>query len=288
MSPRQAVRTMVPATLRSFIRRLHRETPHRLRDLLPDLVDRYRPEISPLPPASLRAAVGLTSSRREFLDTGRAAAQSIDAAFDRVCGGSPAAYPRWLDFGCGAGRVSRHLMKREHQLWGIDTNSTAIRWAQTHLQPAIFLPIEPSGPAPFPAAFFDVVVAVSVFTHFAEPTQDIWLRELCRILRPGGLLFASTHSPTLTFTRPDLTPGQRASLSARGFLFAPGGGAFNEDSTFHSRLYLERSWGALFLLRDFCECGLAGYQDLSVWERAGIDPAGSSMPAPSSSRCASA
>jgi len=169
-------------------------------------------------------------------------------------------------------------MKRQRQLWGIDTDVAAIRWAQKHLGPAIFLLIEPSGPAPFPAAFFDVVVAVSVFTHFAEAAQDIWLRELHRVLRPGGLLFASTHSPTLTFTRPDLTPAQHASLTARGFLFAPGGGPFNEGSAFHTRLYLESSWGALFLLREFREYGLAGYQDLSVWERAGI-AAGNSIPA---------
>jgi SAM-dependent methyltransferase len=146
-------------------------------------------------------------------------------------------------------------------------DAVGLKWAEKHLPDCRFSRLTPTGPAPFPASSFDVVVAVSVFTHLEEASQTLWLREIQRILRPGGYFLCSTHSAALTYTRPDLTESQLASLSARGFLFAPGGGPFSEDSAFHSRDYLERTWGAMFAIREFAEFGLAGYQDLSVWER---------------------
>jgi SAM-dependent methyltransferase len=115
--------------------------------------------------------------------------------------------------------------------------------------------------------FLDVVFANSVFTHFPEDLQILWLKELRRLLRAGGFFIVSTHSPTLTFTRPDLTPDQHATLLNRGFLFAPGNGPFSEDSAFHSRQYMEESWGRHFDLRSFASLGLVAYQDLSVWEK---------------------
>ena len=35
---------------------------------------------------------------------------------------------------------------------------------------------------------FDLVVALSVFTHMTEPLQVCWMRELRRVLQPRGLL----------------------------------------------------------------------------------------------------
>jgi ubiquinone/menaquinone biosynthesis C-methylase UbiE len=120
---------------------------------------------------------------------------------------------------------------------------------------------------PFPDASFDVVFAVSVFSHLDEKPQFGWLWEILRVLRPGGLFLASTHSEKLKFSRPDLTLEQHRSLNTRGFLFAPGGGAFKNDSSFHTRLYLEQEWGRLFSMRLHHDFGLAGFQDLTVWEK---------------------
>jgi hypothetical protein len=85
------------------------------------------------------------------------------------------------------------------------------------------------------------------------------------MLRPGGQLIATTHSPSLTFTRRDLTVAQHGDLQARGFLFAGGNVGFNEDSAFHSRPYLLDTWGKLMGMLLFKNNGMAGYQDLSVW-----------------------
>jgi ubiquinone/menaquinone biosynthesis C-methylase UbiE len=111
------------------------------------------------------------------------------------------------------------------------------------------------------------VYAASVFTHLPEHRQDTWLHELYRVLRPGGILIASTHSPELTWTRPDLSPEARGALQVKGFVFAPGSGSFNDDSAFHSREYLLAHWGRLFRNVDHRPFGLTNYQDLAAWVR---------------------
>jgi hypothetical protein len=75
------------------------------------------------------------------------------------------------------------------------------------------------------------------------------------------------HSHTLAHTRPDLSPSQLTRLEDEGFVFAPGGGSFNDDTAFHARSYLERHWAGVLRLRGFHEYGLFAFQDLSVWEK---------------------
>ncbi|HHC23785.1 MAG TPA: class I SAM-dependent methyltransferase [Desulfobacterales bacterium] len=43
----------------------------------------------------------------------------------------------------------------------------------------------PAAP-PFRDHFFDFVYAMSVFTHLTEEAEKLWIRELSRIIRPGG------------------------------------------------------------------------------------------------------
>jgi SAM-dependent methyltransferase len=150
------------------------------------------------------------------------------------------------------------------EISGVDIDRPAVRWARRHLGPG-FQAIEPRPPLPFADAAFDVVYAVSVFTHLDEEKQLDWLLEAHRVLRPGGLLIASTHHESLAWTRPDLIAAQKEKLAADGFLFAPGDGPFNDDSAFHTLPYLEKIWGGLFERRMYRQHGLAGYQDLSVW-----------------------
>jgi SAM-dependent methyltransferase len=267
-SPWRRAGRWLPRPLRRWLRVQAADARYRRRDILPDLRERLcGPPAGgvPLPPASLRRRVGLNSSREEFLTLGRGLSQSLLQAFEQAS--DPATtYPRWLDFGCGCGRVARCILAaRVGEVSGVDVDRPSVAWARRHLGPR-FQATSPRPPLPFPAASFDVVYAVSVFTHLDEPMQLAWLRELHRILRRGGLLLASTHHPDLQSTRPDLTAEQRQTLAAEGFLFASGGGSFNDDSSFHSPSYLARAWSPLFAPRRYAQHGLNGYQDLSVWE----------------------
>jgi SAM-dependent methyltransferase len=49
----------------------------------------------------------------------------------------------------------------------------------------------PAGvPLPYPDGTFDLVVSMDVVEHVSEPLP--WLRELVRVVRPGGSLFLTT------------------------------------------------------------------------------------------------
>ncbi len=101
----------------------------------------------------------------------------------------------FLDFGCGWGRFTR-LFSRDvpnAALFAVDPWEAAIRLCRTHMSGASFVQSPHEPPLPFRDGFFDVVFANSVFSHLAEHSARAWLTELARLLRPGGLLVATTH-----------------------------------------------------------------------------------------------
>jgi SAM-dependent methyltransferase len=267
---RRSLRRVLPPAGRRLLRRILDETPDRIRDAVPDALDRFRDPGLRLPPAALRRRVSLTSSRREYDATGEVLAHDVVRAFDAYRR-LDEEYPRWLDFGCGSGRIARHVARSPSvgRLTGIDVDTKAVAWLASTFPAGDFHAIAPEPPAPLPGSSFDVVYAVSVFSHFDENATDAWLAEISRLLRPGGLLIASTLSPKLTWTRPDLSEEDHLRLQRDGFLFAPGSGPFNENGAFSSRERLESRWGRVLEPRSFEEHGLAGYQDLTVWEKSG-------------------
>jgi SAM-dependent methyltransferase len=97
-----------------------------------------------------------------------------------------------LDFGCGAGRVLRTFLPNPNtDLHGCDIDRTSIEWLADNLSPplSVFVNRE-DPPLDRPGETFDLVYAVSVFTHITD-AWAAWLRELHRVLRPGGLLAAT-------------------------------------------------------------------------------------------------
>jgi SAM-dependent methyltransferase len=99
---------------------------------------------------------------------------------------------RVLDFGCGAGRTLRHFLAEagEAEIWGADIDVPSIEWISQNLCPPLHAArcgAEP--PLPFADGSFDLIWALSVFTHLVDPMR--WLAELHRVLAPGGQLIAS-------------------------------------------------------------------------------------------------
>lgn len=271
---RRLIRQIVPGRWRAGLRRAIADAKYRRRDFRADLRAIFSPRATPLPPANLRHRVGPNSSRAEFLHVGALCAADLMAVYSGLAR-DPAGDRRWLDFGCGCGRVARHLLAPEAaerfglgalSYTGVDVDVRQIRWAAEHL-PGRFEVIPPSPPTALPGGAFDVVFTISVFTHLDEADQETWLGELARLLRPGGLLLATTHAPEIAATSPGVTAGELAALGERGFLFRPSVGPFNEQSAFHSRAYLESIWSRHFESRGFFPRALGGFQDISAWER---------------------
>ena len=109
-------------------------------------------------------------------------------------------------------------------------------------------------------------MAISIFTHFTEEEQFAWLAEIRRLLRPGGLLVATTHAEELARAHPTLRETDFRALAERGFLFV-GADRFNDRSSFHRPDYLSKAWGPHLQLRLFLPRGFVGFQDLAIWER---------------------
>jgi SAM-dependent methyltransferase len=100
---------------------------------------------------------------------------------------------RILDFGSGAGRTLRHFAAEAEtaEFWGCDIDGPSIEWMQRNLCPpfharqTISVP-----PLALEHASFDLIYAVSVFTHLTDHSTR-WLLELHRALKPDGLLIAT-------------------------------------------------------------------------------------------------
>ena len=99
-----------------------------------------------------------------------------------------------LDFRCpDRSRGLRHLLpEAQHaEFWGSDIDRGCIAWNEQHLTPPMsFVVNDEAPPLPLPAADFDLVYAMSVFTHITKH-WSAWLLELHRVLAPGGILVAT-------------------------------------------------------------------------------------------------
>lgn len=127
---------------------------------------------------------------------------SIDIyVFDQLLRGNLLPGMRILDAGCGSGRNLRYMLGAGFDVWAVDGSpeaAAAVRGMVGELRPE--LPRERVQVAlldrlPFADASFDAVICNSVL-HFADGAAHFraMVRELWRVLRPGGLLFCRLGS----------------------------------------------------------------------------------------------
>lgn len=102
---------------------------------------------------------------------------------------------RAVELGCGTGYVSGWMARRGAQATGIDLSveqlATARRLAEAHGAPINF--VEGNAEAlDLPDGSFDFAISEYGAAIWCDP--DVWLREVWRVLRPGGrLVFLGNH-----------------------------------------------------------------------------------------------
>ncbi|MGH9613715.1 MAG: class I SAM-dependent methyltransferase [Bryobacteraceae bacterium] len=157
---------------------------------------------------------------------------------------------RVLDFGCGCGRTIRWFLRDggKTEFHGVDVDADAIDWCNRHLHQGHFLATGPTPPLPYPPEHFDIVYCLSVFTHLNESMQDLWLAEISRILKPGGVLALTVFGAAAANALD--AEGQRT-LRIRGFVHRRSGklrGLAPDwyQTTWHSREYIINRLSAWF------------------------------------------
>ncbi len=100
-----------------------------------------------------------------------------------------------LDFGCGTSRVLRYLVEflPLAEYFGSEVYKKAIEWGRESFPEVTYAEQGSIPPVGFPDATFDVIYAYSIFTHFSEPVHKEWLKELCRLLKGGGIIILTVH-----------------------------------------------------------------------------------------------
>ena len=151
----------------------------------------------PLPPDRLRRVVS-DHQPEMFLWTGFVDAGLLMDAVDRGLLGQSGPV-RFLDFGGGCGRVARHLATADgYAVTLADTNAEHVAYSAAAIPRLATFACGDRPPLARSAGSFDAALALSVFTHLSSEAYDAWLKEMSRILRPGGLLVATLHGPEAT------------------------------------------------------------------------------------------
>ncbi|HYA09542.1 MAG TPA: class I SAM-dependent methyltransferase [Gaiellaceae bacterium] len=192
----------------------------------------------PLPPRGLMVRVAGTADGDWFVRSGRAAYDAIAAhvpigELDSV-----------LDFGCGCGRVTRYWDGFAGRVAGSDLDGPAVAWCRANLGFARFEQNRLEPPLAFESESFDLVYALSVFTHLTGELQLAWRDELRRVLRPGSFLLVTTHGRSYL---PKLDDEERARFE-RGELVVRWGDlpGTNLCSAYHPEPYLRETFAQGF------------------------------------------
>ena len=102
-----------------------------------------------------------------------------------------------LDWGCGPGRVIRHLPKvignNGCEYFATDYNEKTIKWCSENLEGIHFNKNNLEAKLTYEDNFVDIIYGISIFTHLSEQLHYDWYNELYRILKPGGIMLLTTQ-----------------------------------------------------------------------------------------------
>jgi SAM-dependent methyltransferase len=123
------------------------------------------------------------------------------------------------DLGCGPGHVARYLHDQGVRMLGIDLSPRMIDSARRR-SPDIEFRVGDMRALDLPAGALAGIVAFYSLIHIGEPEMGATLRELRRVLAPGGLLLVAFHIGEETVHRDELW-GHPVSLDFRFLMPSP-------------------------------------------------------------------
>lgn len=177
-----------------------------------------------------------------------------------------------LDFAAGYGRVTRHfgVVAPEWTIAAADIHWRAKRFNERELGIPTYLSSYFPRLLRVPRESFDVVFCLSFFSHVRDRQFAPWLRAVLRLLRPGGVLVATTHGEASRA----IIDGMPLSEDGYGMI------ATSEQFDLPRLFYVHACTTKAYVERRVAETGLArielfrpaawfGHQDLYVIRRIG-------------------
>jgi SAM-dependent methyltransferase len=232
-------------------------------------------ETVPLPDPALRARVHGGDAEPSFRLEGFSTFVKVRLALQRIVGKDYRDFSSILDWGCGCGRFSRYFESEPGvALTGVDVDAGSAGWCAEHLPFGTFSTVPLRPPTPLAADGFDLVVGISIFTHLGEADHLVWLDELARIVRPGGIVAVTVHGDA-TLCRLDAAFGLVDTYLDPGFVDM----GTNPDlvgtavpteyyrNVLISHRYIRRHWSRHFTILEIVNGYIGNVQDLVVMRR---------------------
>ena len=124
----------------------------------------------------------------------------IESCVDDIFGKHAFAQQEFLDVGCGGGLICRELARRGAVVTGIDPSQKALDSARDYVQKAslgqsVSFDCGYSEVLPYADGSFSAIVCLDVLEHVRDVQAT--LREISRVLAPGGIFIFDTINRTL-------------------------------------------------------------------------------------------
>ena len=126
--------------------------------------------------------------------------KALQAAIRNIGGRKTFSGKSLLDLGCGSGRWANLFAELSSSYCGVDISDEMISMCQS-FHPSLLFAAMDGKRIPTDSEMFDFVFVVAVLHHNRRAEQDILLREISRVIKPGGYLFL--------FEAIGSTPGKR-------------------------------------------------------------------------------
>lgn len=225
----------------------------------------------PLPPDDLMIAVSGHARHEDFGRSRLSGPAQLQLDFT-AAGIDVSALRDVLDFGCGCGRVLAGWAMRGHDfaLQGCDYNHLFVEWCNENIPGVRVQKNEIFQPIPYPAASFDLIYLLSVFTHLDLPEERQLVSEFRRVLRPGGYLYVTFHGEHFYPQMLGENPEAEANFQREGFLI---GGKDREGEndcwTLHTIEKLMEVCAGFRLLKHFRSTE-RGPTDVAAWQDSAV------------------
>jgi SAM-dependent methyltransferase len=212
-------------------------------------------KVAPLPPPELRERM-IGNVRDYNTELGRITREELISRLPE-----PWEWPgkRVLDLGCGPGRVLRHFHAEAEvaEFHGCDIHAPTLEWLRGHMTMPVKLFVAPERPPlPVPDGHYDLIYAISVFTHITDDWAE-WLLEIRRVLSDDGVFICTFQGSGMGDQLRAAPWYEEWSDSRFGVTVLNAGLTWEQGgpSVWHSPWWIRAHWGRAFEIEELLPAG---------------------------------